>query len=185
MTEAETYERLAAPFDQTFTDVRGGVSLVYITGEQVATRLNEVLGVFGWNFEVREHGINETADEVWVLGRLITHPLEMTLSITRDQFGSQKIKRSRSTGMPLDIGFDLKGATTDAMKKCASLIGVGLYLSHKEAPAQQRRAAPPASERPQRTLVPHVCSVCGDTNLGGGGMKQGKNYCRAHWNDTP
>lgn len=198
MTEDETYERLAAPFDQTFTDVRGGVSLVYITGEQVASRLNEVLGPACWAFRVLQHGINETADEVWALGELSAWLIpergglatdtgsNIAREVVRQQFGSQKVKRSRSTGMPLDIGFDLKGATTDAMKKCASLIGVGLYLSHKEAPVQQRRAAPPqSSDRPQRTLVPHVCFVCGDTNLGGGGMRQGRDYCRAHWNDTP
>ena len=46
-------------------------------------------------------------------------------TVTRQQFGSQKVKRSRSSGTPLDIGFDLKGAATDALKKCASLVGVG------------------------------------------------------------
>jgi hypothetical protein len=35
----------------------------------------------------------------------------------------------------MDIGFDLKGAATDALKKCASLVGVGLYLWKKEPPA--------------------------------------------------
>jgi hypothetical protein len=55
-------------------------------------------------------------------------------TVTRQQFGSQKIKRSRSTGVPLDLGFDLKGASTDAMKKCASWLGVGLYLSRKAPP---------------------------------------------------
>ena len=53
--------------------------------------------------------------------------------VVRQQFGSQKIRRSRSSGAPLDLGFDLKGASTDALKKCASLLGVGLYLSRKEA----------------------------------------------------
>ena len=44
---------------------------------------------------------------------------------------------------PLDLGFDLKGATTDAMKKCASLLGVGLYLSRKApAPYTARGAWP-------------------------------------------
>src|SRR5215210_8059650 len=56
-------------------------------------------------------------------------------TVTRQQFGSQKVKRSRSSGTPLDIGFDLKGAATDALKKCASLIGVALYLWKKEPPA--------------------------------------------------
>jgi len=130
--EADLYARLAAPFDVTFRDLRGGVELEYITGEQCATRLNETLGFLAWSFRVLEHGIHAEADECWVLGELTVSVGDRT--ITRQQFGSQKIKRSRSSGTPLDIGFDLKGATTDALKKCASLIGVALYLWKKEPP---------------------------------------------------
>jgi hypothetical protein len=126
----EVYSRLAAPFDVTFTDVRGGVEMKYVSGEQVVTRLNEVLGVGGWSFRVLGHDINSEADEAWALGELVAEIGERT--VVRQQFGSQKVRRSRSTGAPLDLGFDLKGASTDAMKKCASLLGVGLYLSRKE-----------------------------------------------------
>src|SRR5438552_8407149 len=138
----EIYSRLAAPFDLTFTDVRGGVEMKYVSGEQVVTRLNEVLGVGGWSFRVLGHDIHPQADEVWALGELVAEIGERT--VTRQQFGSQKLRRSRSTGAPLDLGFDLKGASTDAMKKCASLLGVGLYLSRKEPsprPANGRAAA--------------------------------------------
>jgi hypothetical protein len=128
----DTYARLAAPFDVTFRDVRGGVEMTYVTGEQVVTRLNEVLGVAGWSFRVLRHEINPEADEAWALGELVAEIGERT--VVRQQFGSQKLRRSRSTGAPLDLGFDLKGASTDAMKKCASLLGVGLYLSRKEPP---------------------------------------------------
>src|ERR671929_1103703 len=147
-TSADTYARLAAPFEVTFTDFRGGVELTYVSGEQVVRRLNEVLGVSGWSFRVLRHDINPEADEAWALGEMVAEIDGKT--VVRQQFGSQKIKRSRSTGVPLDIGFDLKGAATDCMKKCASLIGVGLYLSRKEAPAagsSQLRAMP------QRALV--------------------------------
>jgi len=126
------YERLAAPFETTFRDIRGGVDLEYITGEQCVSRLNETLGVGNWSFRVVEHGIHPEADECWALGE-ITAQIEERL-VTRQQFGSQKVKRSRSSGTPLDIGFDLKGAATDALKKCASLLGVALYLWRKEAP---------------------------------------------------
>src|SRR5437764_15008872 len=115
---AEVYQRLAAPFESTFRDQRGGVDLEYITGEQCVSRLNQVLGPVGWSFVVREHGLNAEADEIWVLGEL-----SVTIdgaTAVRQQFGSQKIKRARQTGNPLDVGFDLKGATTDALKKCAS-----------------------------------------------------------------
>src|SRR6476619_6890922 len=67
---AELYERLAAPFETTFRDQRGGVELEYITGEQCVSRLNQVLGPLGWSFVVREHGPNAEADEIWVLGEL-------------------------------------------------------------------------------------------------------------------
>src|SRR5919198_422652 len=133
--QSETYARLSDPFDFTYTDTRGGVELTYLTGEQVATRLNQVLGVGGWSFRVLRHDVNAEADEAWALGEIVAEIDGKT--VTRQQFGSQKIKRSRSSGVPMDIGFDLKGAATDAMKKCASLLGVGLYLSRKEAPPTQ------------------------------------------------
>lgn len=149
------YEALAAPFGHTFRDTRGGATFDYLTGEQVTTRLNEVLGPYGWSFRVLEHGIHVEADECWAHGELSATFVIADLSgdgfrektVTRQQFGSQKVKRSRSSGTPLDIGFDLKGAATDALKKCATLIGVGLYLSEKGAPAQarpqQQNADPP------------------------------------------
>jgi hypothetical protein len=149
---ADVYQRLAAPFESTFRDLRGGVELEYITGEQCVSRLNQVLGPLGWSFVVREHGLNAEADEMWVLGEL-TVTLD-GVTATRQQFGSQKIKRARQTGSPLDIGFDLKGATTDALKKCASLIGVGLYLSRKEAPAAEAVAPGDTGER-------LTCEKCG------------------------
>ncbi len=149
---ADVYQRLAAPFETTFRDQRGGVELEYITGEQCVSRLNQVLGPVGWSFVVREHGLNAEADEIWVLGELTVTIDGVTA--TRQQFGSQKIKRARQTGNPLDIGFDLKGAATDALKKCASLVGVGLYLSRKEAPAAESAAAGDTGER-------LTCEKCG------------------------
>lgn len=127
-----TYAQLAAPFDVTFTDVRGGIQVTFISGEQVVSRLNEVLGVAGWSFRVLRQEVHAEADEVWALGELMADIGGKT--VARQQFGSQKIKRSRTTGVPLDLGFDLKGATTDALKKCASWLGVGLYLSRKPPP---------------------------------------------------
>jgi hypothetical protein len=136
--EISIYAQLAAPFDLTFSDVRGGVEVTFISGEQVVSRLNEVLGVGGWSFRVLRQEIHAEADEVWALGEMVADVDGRT--VTRQQFGSQKIKRSRGTGVPLDLGFDLKGAATDAMKKCASWLGVGLYLSRKPPPPSARLA---------------------------------------------
>ncbi len=159
---SDVYARLSAPFDVTFTDFRGGVELTYVTGEQVTSRLCEVLGVQGWSFRVVEHGINVEADEIWVLGELTAEIAGQT--VTRQQFGSQKLKRARSSGAPLDIGFDLKGAATDALKKCASLIGVGLYLSRKESlPAPAPAAGPRLSAVTPGEADAPVCDECGAT----------------------
>lgn len=140
-SEWAMYDRLARPFDVTFRDVRGGVELDYITGEQATTRLNEEVGFLNWSFRVVEHGIHAEADECWCLCELTV--ILDGRTVTRQQFGSQKVKRSRSSGTPLDIGFDLKGAATDALKKCASLVGVALYLHEKTpTPANSKPAAP-------------------------------------------
>ncbi len=177
IAQSSVYERLAAPFEQTFHDTRGGVSIEYVTGEQVTSRLNEVLGPTGWSFVVVEHGIHIEADEIWCLGELTIYDDDNPLRVTkRVQFGSQKLKRPRYNQQypdqarpPLDIGFDLKGAATDCLKKCASLIGVGLYLSRKEEQPRPRPAAP-SNGQPQATQQEHVtygsgqvpkCSECG------------------------
>lgn len=159
---SSAYAHLARPFDSTHHDTRGGINLEYITGEQCITRLNQVLGPFGWSGRVVEHGYNADAEEMWALYELTIYGDELgqllAQPVVRQQFGSQKVKRSRQSGTPLDIGFDLKGATTDALKKCATLIGVALYLSSKEAPAEedgqpaQRQAQQPARQSaPQRS----------------------------------
>jgi hypothetical protein len=152
------YERLSAPFETTFTDTRGGVELEYVTGEQIVTRLNTVLGVYGWSFTISAHDTYTDADEVYALGRMIAWIPDdngVVHEVVREQFGSQKLKRSKSTGKVLDIGFDLKGAGTDALKKCASLLGVGLYLMRKDETKPGARhydedGQPIGGTRPQR-----------------------------------
>jgi hypothetical protein len=160
----DVYAKLSEAFDVTFKDVRGGVELEYITGEQAVTRLNETLGVGGWNFRIIEHGIHPEADECWCLAEITATFGETT--VTRQQFGSQKIKRSRTSGAPLDIGFDLKGAATDALKKCATLLGVGLWLSRKSGgvPASDPAAVDEALSGNGETPAagPLNCEECGE-----------------------
>ena len=182
--DAALYRHLAAPFDVTFRDLRGGVELEYITGEQATTRLNETLGFLNWSFRIVEHGIAAEADECWVLGELTATLDGRTL--TRQQFGSQKVKRSRSSGTPLDIGFDLKGAATDALKKCASLVGVALYLWKKEPPAALGNGGQPSGgsgPTPIRTTGNAdtdtlFCEECGEP-LAETRFKDGTNWAPA------
>jgi hypothetical protein len=129
----ETYTRLCEAFtpSETFTLSKGGADLTYITSEAVTTRLNTVLGVDGWEFGVVEHGHDET--HAWVLGRLTVRIFDDRM-ISRSQFGECSIQKGMA------IGDARKGACSDALKKCASLFGVGLYLSRKEEQQPARRS---------------------------------------------
>jgi hypothetical protein len=131
---------LTRPFATVFSDTRGGQTFDYFTGEQARTRLLDVFGPGGCESRVLREQINAEANEVCVLVELTVRVVEhdpndpelyVVRTVIHQEWGSQKLKRSRSTGEPLDLGFDLKGATTDGLKKCCSDLGIGLYLWRK------------------------------------------------------
>ena len=171
-SDRDLYAELSAEINPTFSDKRGGVDLEYHTGEQITSRLNDVLGFLNWSFVIIEHGIHAEADECWVLGELTVQIGERI--VKRQQFGSQKVKRSRSSGTPLDIGFDLKGAGTDALKKCASLIGVGLYLWAK---TPQPQPAPVEKGRGASGSAPTPISEAGASSTGQTSSDTDALYC--------
>ena len=53
--------------------------------------------------------------------------------VTKAAFGSSRITRDNRTGNAVALGDDLKAASTDALKKAATLLGVGLYLYDSSA----------------------------------------------------
>jgi hypothetical protein len=131
---------LTRPFATVFSDTRGGQTFDYFTGEQARTRLLDVFGPGGCESRVLREQLNAEANEVCVLVELAVRVVEhdpndpelyIVRTVVHQEWGSQKMKRSRSTGEPLDLGFDLKGATTDGLKKCCSDLGIGLYLWRK------------------------------------------------------
>jgi hypothetical protein len=93
----------------------------------VTERLNVVFG-FNWDFEIVDKQILD--DEVIVEARLtVRTPGKQT--IVKTQFGGAEIKRHTSgatSGRPVSIADDYKAAASDALKKCASLLGIGLDL---------------------------------------------------------
>lgn len=92
-----------------------GEVLDYLEGAIVIQRLNEAFNA-EWSFEVIEHLIQEK--EVLVSGKLTAQ------GITKTQYGNKKREES--------VGDDLKAATTDCIKKCATLFGIGLHLYFDE-----------------------------------------------------
>lgn len=101
---------------------RGGKMLDYLETHAIITRLNEAFDG-AWSFDVMENRILD--NEVVVHGRLTAG------TTSKSQFGSSEVVRRKNDGEPVSIGDDLKSAASDALKKCATLFGVGLELYHK------------------------------------------------------
>jgi hypothetical protein len=105
--------------------------LDYLEGATVIQRLNEAFDA-EWSFEIMEHLIQEK--EILVLGKLTAQ------GITKTQFGNKLRETS--------AGDDLKAATTDCIKKCATLFGVGLHLYLNETTVAAPAPAPSHSPYP-------------------------------------
>lgn len=102
-----------------------GTTLAYVETHSVIERLNEAFAA-EWSFCVLEHHVREDLDEVLVLGKLSAQ------GIHKMQIGSARLKRQLHGGELLGLGDDLKAAVSDCLKKCATLLGVGLHLYRKE-----------------------------------------------------
>lgn len=100
---------------------KGGGQWTYVKGTYVKKVLNFVTG-FNWDFEVVKEHLMIEAKQIIVLGRL-TARLDGQ-EVTKMQYGRADIKFKRNTQEPVDLGNDFKAAATDALKKCASELGV-------------------------------------------------------------
>ena len=96
-----------------------GQTLAYVSGHTVIQRLNDAFES-AWSFEIASHEVHK--DEVIVIGKLTAG------GIIKTQFGSSRITRARETGESISLADDLKSAATDSLKKCATLLGIGLHL---------------------------------------------------------
>jgi hypothetical protein len=116
----------------------GGKKFKYIKGAEVIHRLNEVFKG-EWSLEIKDVMVEN--DDILVHVRLTVwedrgsdKPERV---IIKEQFGSATVKRYDSgprKGHIVDYGNAFKSATTDGIKKAASLLGVGLYLYDLDNP---------------------------------------------------
>jgi len=108
-----------------------GKMLDYVEGHAVIKRLNDAFDA-DWYFVIIKHEIIKETDEVIVLGELGAG------AIRKMQFGNSRITRARNTGDMVSLADDLKAAATDSLKKCATMLGIGLHLYNKDAGNNQR-----------------------------------------------
>lgn len=125
---------------------KGGGKWTYVTGIYVKKVLNVLFG-WDWSFEIKAFEMNIEAKQCIVHGRLTVNINDKT--IVKEQFGRSDIafktepvfddtgkpvmikdrngkekQKKIQTNQPLDLGNELKAATTDALKKCASELGI-------------------------------------------------------------
>ncbi len=117
----ELLEKPFAPEQIKQRDGNFGRTLDYVEGHTVLQRLNDAFDA-QWSFEILKHEILEDKDEVIVQGKLAAE------NVVKTQFGSSQITRVRDTGEIISLADDLKAAATDSLKKCATMLGVGLHL---------------------------------------------------------
>lgn len=133
---------------------QGKVVLKYISGTLVTYLLNEAFN-YRWSFEVLHHEIVQCIDKPikdWntkeITGQEPQPPYALVLGRltvpgfgVKEQYGSQQLN-----GGVAEQANAIKGAATDALKKCASLIGIGaeLYGESKPGPAKAKKPVTPA-----------------------------------------
>lgn len=138
---------------------RGGKRVAYVEGGYVISKLNQAFSPLGWEFKITERGTTERKNErsaegeVWVYGELTIIDHKNNFRTTKGQYGQHPIHEK------VPIGDAYKAAATDALKKCASLLGIALdvywgTLDREEAsePKQTKLSPAEAFERAKLML---------------------------------
>jgi len=113
----------------------------FLRPPRVIERLNQAFG-WNWDYQVSDWEIINWEGrpfEVRVLGTLTVRVGNQT--IVKQQFGAQAIEYTKN-GEPVSIAEAFKAAATDALKKCAAMLGIGLSVydpDSYEIPEEIRR----------------------------------------------
>lgn len=121
---------LAEPFPEEMERVlvKSGVELIYLPISEVINRLNRALGVNNWSFEIFSVKRDEIDTDEIIAHVSLTATIDGS-TVVKHGFGGQTVKRQKKDNKPVDLGNDFKGAVSDALKKAAQQLGVGLYLA--------------------------------------------------------
>ena len=125
---------------------RGGRQFAYVEHAWVTEQLNLAFN-WAWSWEILEWRLvpEDEPAEVFVLGRLTVHTPRG--DIVKSQFGQSDIKRDQA-GNILGIGDDLKAASSDGLKKAASLLGLALDLYRSDEDRSPAKAETKAKPQP-------------------------------------
>ena len=121
---------LSAQFPQEMERVivKSGVELIYLPISEVINRLNKVIGVDNWSFQVISVE-RDSVDQDEIIAHVSLTAVIDNKKVVKHGVGGQQVKRSKKDGRVIDLGNDFKGAVSDAQKKAAQQLGIGLYLA--------------------------------------------------------
>lgn len=145
---------LTRPFRQDQLKQRKGnlgKTVTYVEIASVIERLNEACD--SWDFEVVKYEAKD--GEAIVLGKLTAD------GVTKMAFGGASITVDKE-GSIVSLADDLKSAMADAVKKAASMLGVGLELyGGKPAaePNESRPMLPPQGDPKNRATVRQMAAL--------------------------
>lgn len=104
---------------------KGGKSFEYVEIGYVISQLNKAFTPVGWQFEIIEEKV--LSGEVYVKGKLTIKDYKTGYEVFKTQYGTKEIYANNKT----PIGDLLKSASSDCLKKCASLFGLALDVYWK------------------------------------------------------
>lgn len=142
-TSKSQLQKLAEDFPAECLQVlnKGGARLIYVPVAEVISRMNAVLD----EWSIVSADCWENGDSV--IAKVTVEAVVDGSHRTHIGFGGQKIKFAKSKDgeprVPVDIGDEYKGAMSDAFKKAAQQLGVGLSLARKEEAKAADNAADP------------------------------------------
>ena len=107
---------------------RGTRNFQYVKGYWVVHQLNHLFD-YNWDWEILHQQVGKT--QVWVQGKLTVRTTALDGRITtiiKTSYGGSDIKtyagENARLGEVIDLADDLKAASTDALKKAASFLGI-------------------------------------------------------------
>lgn len=121
---------LVEPFPAEMLRENTAKRLTYVPIAEVIARLNRVLGVQNWSTEILR-AWREPDHPDWVISQVRLTIRIGSQTIIREGIGGQQVK-FRKSGDVVDLGDEFKGAYSDALKKAAQSLGVGLELARTD-----------------------------------------------------
>jgi hypothetical protein len=123
----QVLEELKEPFDSALIKILEVSKKPYLPIHVIKERMDQVLGVFGYDFTLSELQIVNSGDEQSIIGigNLQLRNDEGEVVAIRSSSGGCVITKLKQTSKPVKVSNDAESAANDIFKRCAKLFGVG------------------------------------------------------------